>query len=54
MRLNSAKFVLRIFTHDQKENSLQVMYDCGILEYTNANAEFMNVIITVDETLVYS
>jgi len=47
----SAKFVLKLLTMEQKQLRLEVSQD--MLDYTNSDPEFLNIVITGDESWVY-
>jgi len=51
MRRISAKIVPRLLTEDQKENRVEISQE--LLANVNGNENFLNNIITVDETWVY-
>ena len=47
----SAKFVPKLLTMEQKQHHLEVSQD--MLDYANSDPEFLNIVITGDESLVY-
>ena len=51
LRRTSVKFVLRLLTDDQKENGVEISQD--LLDNANGNENFLQNIITRDETRVY-
>jgi len=51
MRRVSAKFVPKLLTMEQKQLRLEVSQD--ILDYANSDPEFLNIVITGDESWVY-
>jgi len=51
MRRVSAKFVPRLLTMEQKHLRLEVSQD--MLDYANSDPEFLNIVITGDESWVY-
>lgn len=50
MQRDSAKFVQKIFTHDQKDNCLHIV--CDMLDCGNPNPKFIKNVRTGDESLV--
>jgi hypothetical protein len=51
MRRVSSKFMLKLLTMEQKQLPLEVLQD--MLDYTNSDPEFLNIVTTGDETWVY-
>ena len=51
MRRVSAKFVPKLLTMEQKQLRLEVSQD--MLDYANSDPEFLNIVITGDESCVY-
>ena len=51
MRRNSAKFIPRLLTDDQKENSVEISQE--LLTNANGNENFLKNIVTGDETWAY-
>jgi hypothetical protein len=51
MQRVSAKFVLKLLTMEQKQLCLEVSQDT--LDYANSDLEFLNIVITGDESWVY-
>jgi hypothetical protein len=51
MRRVSVKFVLKLLTMEQKQLRLEVSQD--MLDYANSDPEFLNIVITGDESWVY-
>jgi hypothetical protein len=47
----SAKFVPNLITMEQKQRRLEIMKD--MLDYANSDTEFLNIVITSYESLVY-
>ena len=51
MRRVSAKFVPKLLTMEQKQLRLEVSQD--MLDYTNSDPEFLDIVTTGDESWVY-
>ena len=51
MRRVSSKFTLKLLMMEQKQLPLEVSHN--MLDYTNSNPEFLNIVTTGDETWVY-